>query len=57
MNMKGAGGWFVLLSIIGILVGIMMVITAWGGSSMSPMITLLVGIFVVIKEILDIAHG
>ncbi|MBI2173107.1 MAG: hypothetical protein HYT73_02755 [Candidatus Aenigmarchaeota archaeon] len=54
---KGAGGWFIILSIIGILVGIMMVITAWGGSSMSPMLTLLIGIFVVIKEILDIAHG
>lgn len=57
MKMKGAGGWFVLLSIIGILVGVVMVITAWGGNSLGPTVTLLIGIFVVIKEILDIAHG
>ena len=56
MSMKGASGWFVLLSIIGILVGIFMVVTGWGGNSLGPSVTLILGLFVVVKEILDIAH-
>ncbi len=55
--MKGAGGWFVVLSIIGILVGIFLVITGWGGNSLGSGMTLIIGLFVVVKEILDIAHG
>jgi hypothetical protein len=55
--MKGGGGWFVILSIIGVLIGIFMVITGWGGNALPAALTLLIGIFMVIKEILDITQG
>lgn len=58
MSMKGGGGgWFVLLSILGILIGIFMVVTGWGGRPLGATLTLVIGIFMVIKEILDIAHS
>ncbi len=58
MRMKGGMGhpWFILLSILGILVGIFMVTQGMGGKSLGPSIVLIIGIFVVIKEILDIFH-
>lgn len=54
--MKGAAGYFVALSIIGIMVGLFMVYTAINGNDLSAGMVLLIGTFVVIKEILDIFH-
>jgi len=51
---KGGGGWFVILSIIGILVGLWMLSQGFGGKGLSPGITMAIGFFVVIKEIMDI---
>ena len=52
-----AEGYFILLSIVGILVGLFMVLHAVGGNGLGSILTFIIGIFVVIKEILDIAHG
>ena len=56
--MKGSGGnmYFILLSIVGILVGIFMVTQGLDGKSLGSGTVLVIGIFVVIKEILDIFH-
>ena len=54
--MKGSSGWFVLLSIIGILVGIGMVWHGLKGNGLSSIMVLLLGLFMTEKEILDIAH-
>jgi len=55
--MKGTGNmYFVLLSIVGILVGIFMITQGLDGKSLGPTVVLIIGIFVVIKEILDIFH-
>ena len=54
--MKGTSSYFIILSIIGILVGLSMIFLGWGGNGLSPLITLILGIFVVFKEILDIFH-
>ena len=53
---KGGGGYFIVLSIIGILVGIWVLMQGLGGNSIGPGIALILGIFIVIKEILDIFH-
>ena len=56
--MKGSGGnmYFVLLSIVGILIGIFMVMQGLDGKGLGSGVVLIIGIFVVIKEILDIFH-
>ena len=57
MNMmKGAAPYFVALSIIGILVGLFLVSRGLSGTGLSATLTLIIGLFVVIKEILDIFH-
>jgi len=53
---KGAAGYFILLSILGILVGLFMVSRGLDGTGLSATLALVIGIFVVIKEILDIFH-
>lgn len=53
---KGSTGYFIILSIIGILVGIWMLLQGFGGKPITPGIAIILGIFVVIKEILDIFH-
>ena len=55
-NKKGAAGYFILLSIIGVLVGLFLISHGMSGNSLGPAITIAIGIFVVIKEILDIVH-
>jgi len=54
--MKGAAPYFVALSIIGILVGLFLVSRGLSGTGLSATLTLIIGLFVVIKEILDIFH-
>jgi hypothetical protein len=54
--MKGTSGYFVALSVIGILVGLAMVFLGMNGNGLTPLVTLILGIFVVFKEILDIFH-
>jgi len=46
--------FFIILSLIGVLVGIFMVLfsVSWGG--LPAFLTFIIGIFVIIKEILDI---
>lgn len=56
VRMKGSSGWFVLLSVLGILVGLFMVSRGMGGEGLGSGMVLAIGIFVVIKEILDIFH-
>lgn len=51
---KGAGGWFVILSIIGILVGLWMLSQGFGGKGLGSGTTLIIGTFMVIKEVMDI---
>ena len=55
-NMKGTAPYFVALSILGILVGIFLVSRGLDGTGLSATLALMIGIFVVIKEILDIFH-
>lgn len=49
-------GWFVVLSIIGIGIGAVLVYLGLGGSGLGAAMTLFVGLFMVVKEILDIFH-
>jgi hypothetical protein len=53
---KGVAGYFVVWSIIGILVGLFMVFKGYKGEGLGSMLTLIIGIFVVVKEIADIIH-
>ena len=53
---KGIAGYFIVWSLIGILVGLFLAFTVSRGEGLSPAMTLLVGIFVVVKEIADIFH-
>ncbi len=48
--------FFIVLSVVGILIGIGMVFYGWAGGSLSPIFVLIIGLFVVFKEILDIFH-
>lgn len=54
--MKGNQAYFVMLSVLGIMVGMFLVFMGVNGAGLNPMLTLLVGVFVTIKEILDIFH-
>ena len=54
--MKGTAPYFVALSIIGILVGLFLVNQGLSGQGLSATLALVIGLFVVIKEILDIFH-
>lgn len=54
--MKGAASYFVALSIIGILVGLFLVSHGLSGKDLPATLVLVIGLFVVIKEILDIFH-
>ena len=54
--MKGNHAIFALLSIVGIIVGILLVMRGYGGEGLGPIVTLILGIFVVIKEVLDLFH-
>lgn len=47
-------GFFTVLSILGIFVGAFMVQRGASGHSLGPTLLLIIGIFVVFKEILDI---
>jgi len=51
------GGIFILLSIVGIGIGLFLANTGFQGQGISATVTLLVGIFFVIKEILDIFNS
>jgi len=53
---KKQPGYFVALSIVGILVGLYLVMQGVSGSFVAPTAALVIGLFVVIKEILDIYH-
>lgn len=55
--MKGDGGWFVLLSILGVFIGLAMIWHGIGGNGLGSGLVLVLGIFMTIKEILDMAHG
>ncbi len=54
--MKGHAAFFVVLSLIGILVGILLAMKGWAGEGIGPLMTLFLGIFVAVKEVLDLAH-
>lgn len=54
--MKGTAPYFVALSVLGILVGAFMLKQGLDGNGLSAGVTLAIGIFVVIKEVLDIFH-
>ena len=55
--MKGTGNMYlILLSIVGILIGIFMIMQGLDGKSLGPAVVLIIGIFVTIKEVLDIFH-
>ena len=54
--MKGFVMYFVALSVVGILVGLFLVSQGLSGKPLDASIVLIIGIFVVIKEILDIFH-
>lgn len=54
--MKGVAPYFVLLSILGILLGIFLVKQGLEGHGLSATAVLIIGLFVVGKEILDIFH-
>lgn len=51
-----SSGWFVLLSLVGILVGIMLMLHGNGGGTLGSGVVLFLGAFITVKEILDIAH-
>lgn len=53
---KGSGGYFIILSVIGVLIGIWVMLQGFGGKGITPGIAIVLGIFMVIKEILDIFH-
>ncbi len=53
---KKQPGYFVALSILGILVGLYLVMQGLVGNSVAGNAALLIGLFFVIKEILDIYH-
>jgi hypothetical protein len=57
MTMKGHGGWFVLVSIIGIFLGIWLAWHGANGNGLGSLAILVIGIFITIKEILDMVHG
>jgi len=54
--MRGAAVYFVALSVIGILVGLFLVNQGLSGKDLPATLALAIGIFVVVKEILDIFH-
>ncbi|MBI4894916.1 MAG: hypothetical protein HY831_00335 [Candidatus Aenigmarchaeota archaeon] len=54
--MKGTSGYFIFLSIIGIIVGIAMILVGFGGNGLSAPIVIILGFFVLFKEILDLFH-
>ncbi len=51
------GGIFILLSIIGIVIGLFLASTGLNGQGLGATATLIVGIFFTIKEILDILNS
>ena len=48
--------YYIALSVVGILVAIGMVIVGLGGGSLPAIFVLIIGLFFVFKEILDIFH-
>ena len=54
--MKGSSPIFLLLSVIGILIGLFLINHGLSGKDLPAFFVLILGIFVTIKEILDIAH-
>lgn len=55
--MKGGGHpFYIALSIVGVLIGIAMVLHGMNGGNLGSGLLIAVGLFVVIKEILDIFH-
>ncbi len=54
--MKGHGMFFIVFGLIGVLLGLFLVSHGLGGNGLSAPFVLAVGIFVVIKELLDIVH-
>jgi len=55
-NNKGFASFFVMLSIVGVLVGLALVYFGWKGAELSAPIVLGLGIFVTAKEVIDIFH-
>ena len=53
---KGTTPWFIGLSVLGILVALFMAYRGWGGSGLGAGLTLAIGVFFVITEVLDIFH-
>ena len=55
--MKGVGHpFYIVLSIIGVLIGIALVMHGMNGGNLGPGMVIAIGLFVAIKEILDIFH-
>lgn len=52
--MKGKSSFFIGLSVLGILVGVFLAWQGASGQSLGPSLLLAIGVFVIIKEILDI---
>lgn len=53
---KGNSPFFIGLSILGIFVGLFLIFMGKSGNGLGAGLTLVVGIFVTLKEILDIFH-
>lgn len=54
--MKGFHPYFALVTIIFILFGIFLTFRGYHGDGIGALPTMILGIFIVIKEILDLAH-
>ncbi len=56
-KMKGGGHpFFIVLSLIGVLIGISLVLHGMNGGNLGSGLVIVIGLFVAIKEILDIFH-
>ena len=56
-KLKGGGHpFFIVLSLIGVLIGIALVLHGMNGGTLGSGMVLAIGLFVTIKEILDIFH-
>ena len=51
------GGIFILISIVGIAVGVFLVNLGVNGQGLDPTVTLIVGAFFMVKEVLDILNS
>ncbi len=54
--MKGHGMFFIVFGLIGVLLGLFLISHGLGGNGLSAPFVLAVGIFIAVKELLDIMH-